>query len=437
MKKLFLFCIAICMVISMMACGAPGEGEANTLDGVLSEPVDGKATIYAVFAMQGTAPMQGQAREYEFTYDGELTVEMLAAALSDLSGLDFFVNGVDVQGGSVTVDWAADSTLIANLDDRTQKEDFHFFDADSMRWFMMDSLWYTVTQNMAVEEVYYTMDGGNELVFSELYPINAFGINQPYMGSGYYLNPTDDGAQQASFSLSEGTWFLNGDEGSNYLIIGESGDFSYCMSDGTVSANGQLSYSENMGDIDMNMTEEQTRFDTFYFIDDNTIYLSQMGEEFKKLFANIPVAMAENEVADFIQTEVNHNYNGGYYYSAMSDDGKIGVVTTGYKSSYMPPPEAGAVLPPLDVEKMNAHILENVEILAGGQVENLTITMQGGHSINSPVFLLAWDSGPLHWDALFFDTYHHTYIYAFNSDYDTAKAMKELYLKEFDSVVFL
>lgn len=56
------------------------------------------------------------------------------------------------------MDWAADSTLIAGLDDREQKEEFHFFDADSMRWFMMDSLWQTLKENFN-RDIYYTMNG--------------------------------------------------------------------------------------------------------------------------------------------------------------------------------------------------------------------------------------------------------------------------------------
>ena len=43
--------------------------------------------------------------------------------------------------------------LVAGLDDREQKEEFFFFDYDSQCWFMMDSLWRTLTENLDAEKV--------------------------------------------------------------------------------------------------------------------------------------------------------------------------------------------------------------------------------------------------------------------------------------------
>jgi hypothetical protein len=63
-------------------------------------------------------------------------------------------------------------------------------DADSLRWFMMDSLWRTL--NKAFEkEVHYTMDGGKELAFEELSPVKVFPTDVPYMGSPFYAAHSD------------------------------------------------------------------------------------------------------------------------------------------------------------------------------------------------------------------------------------------------------
>ena len=86
----------------------------------------------------------------------------------------------------------ADSTLVAGLDDREQKEEFFFFDYDSQCWFMMDSLWRTLTENLDAENIYYTMDGGQELVLENLSSsINTFPSDVPYMGSGFYAAHDD------------------------------------------------------------------------------------------------------------------------------------------------------------------------------------------------------------------------------------------------------
>ncbi len=63
----------------------------------------------------------------------EITAEIIAMELSEWSGLDFTLDDVKQSEKTLTIDWSVDSTFIANLDDRTQKEDFYFFDSDSMR----------------------------------------------------------------------------------------------------------------------------------------------------------------------------------------------------------------------------------------------------------------------------------------------------------------
>ncbi|MGM9636899.1 MAG: hypothetical protein ACI3YK_02830, partial [Eubacteriales bacterium] len=66
-----------------------------------------------------------------------------------------------------------------------------FFDQDSLCWFMMDSLWRTLTVNLNAENIYYTMNGGQELVFEMLYPVNVFPSDTPYMGSEFYYAHAD------------------------------------------------------------------------------------------------------------------------------------------------------------------------------------------------------------------------------------------------------
>jgi len=133
-------------------------------------------------------------KTHSFEYTGDLTVEKLAQGLTELTGLDFYITSQHPNDNleEISIDWALNSTLISNLDDREQKDEFFLFDSDSMRWFMMDSLWRTVIENLDYENVYYTMNDGCDLEFDELYPINVFPSDLPYMGSAFYSAHSND-----------------------------------------------------------------------------------------------------------------------------------------------------------------------------------------------------------------------------------------------------
>ncbi len=114
----------------------------------------------------------------------------LADSLSEWTGLDFTLNDVRFDNEGVLVDWAADSTLIAGLDEREQKAEFHFLDAVGLNWFMMDSLAQTLKYNLPVSAVYYQTDGG-PILFQNREDMAVAGlpelpVNQPYEGSVFY-----------------------------------------------------------------------------------------------------------------------------------------------------------------------------------------------------------------------------------------------------------
>lgn len=178
---------AVFLLCLILLTGCHGNSPAN----VKAEP-DTSPAAETKTAMLWVGTTQSDLRSYPWDYTDELTAEKLAEGLSQLTGLDFLITAGDTSDG-ITVDWADDSTLIAGLDDREQKEDFHFYDADSMRWFMMDSLQKTLANNMAVENVYYTMNEGQALTFDELSPVREFPAELPYMGSTFYFEHADGG----------------------------------------------------------------------------------------------------------------------------------------------------------------------------------------------------------------------------------------------------
>lgn len=187
MKKILILLLTGLLAITLTACTEKQNGgnetqEEEKPDGVLRSAI-------LVFDFSCGSPEGGNIRtEIYESYSETIDDTELIYALSTVSGLDFNVTVSLSDNGRVIADWAADSTLIAGLDDREQNEEFFFYDADSLRWFMMDSLWKT----LGASEIYYTMDGGKELVFDDLYAAKVIPSDVPYMGSAFYFAHADD-----------------------------------------------------------------------------------------------------------------------------------------------------------------------------------------------------------------------------------------------------
>ena len=260
MKKALFILIAALLLITVSACASSRNGNpsATPTSGTTSPTEAGPATnpvskepaiggdlrtAAIIFDFSSGSAEPNLRQETENLYE-DITPDDLANALGLWSGLDFFVTVSYKDDGGIVVDWAKNSTLIANLDDREQKEDFAFFDAESMRWFMMDSMYQTLKENYYTDEIYYTMDGGKELVFDELFPINVFPSDIPYMGSPFYFAHDDvrgdDGDLLSNFEYIE-EYEIQGDSG-DYLNAAEAAILTFDM----VKNNGSIpDYSDN------------------------------------------------------------------------------------------------------------------------------------------------------------------------------------------------
>lgn len=187
MKQALSVVLALFLLFGFAACGG---GSEETLPEE-SLPFVATAEMIADFSC-GNADNEALQKSYPYDYDGhtQLDPNELAKGLTSLTGLDFFVTITSDDKGYY-VDWAKNSTLVAGLDDREQKEDFHFFDAESLNWFMMDSMRSTLLANDEGKAVYFSMDGGKDLVFEELSPINEFPAGEEFMGSVFYFAHSD------------------------------------------------------------------------------------------------------------------------------------------------------------------------------------------------------------------------------------------------------
>ena len=205
----------ICLIAS---CGSKKENIQNDI-------------LYAVFSAENV-------KEYPIEYSGaKKTAEELARELSDLTGMDFTITASKTDDGLI-VDWAADSTLIAGRDDREQKEDFRFYDYDSMSWFMMDSLWRTLTANLDAENIFYTMDSGRNLVLEKMSPAITIPADTPYMGSTFYLSHDEGRGDVISTEDGEASYNTYYDEAAG-LMLTYPDVFS---SKGTLDENGKMNF---------------------------------------------------------------------------------------------------------------------------------------------------------------------------------------------------
>lgn len=161
-----------------------------------------------------------------------------------------------------------------------------------MRWFMMDSLWQSCMENMAIDEVYYTVDGGKELSFEELYPISVFPKDVPYMGSPFYFShadlqgdATEGGGQMgdlADYAPTEGIWRLDGSMDKAYIVMDGRGFFTTFFADGSIESDGYLTYNLDDGRYDM-FTNENMLWDVFYLSDENELVMGyDAGAIFRK-----------------------------------------------------------------------------------------------------------------------------------------------------------
>ena len=213
-RKHLAILLAAILLLGLAACGNTETNNTTTTNADSTEdpmPFVQTIVLYADFSGGSERAEELELiKEEVFETEDEVTIQLLAKSLSEWSGLDFTLNSATIDGSSAYVDWAAASTLVAGLDDREQKEDFHFFDAVSLNWFMMDSLATTIKGNFSeVTEVYYATDG-KPLVFEEQPGLTELPVDQPYEGSAFFAAHADGRGdliemtqEQAEFILAE------------------------------------------------------------------------------------------------------------------------------------------------------------------------------------------------------------------------------------------
>lgn len=154
MKKTLAVLVAAALALALWGCAAkknPAPG-GTTNNAVQNDT----GTIYAVFNKK-------DVRENAFSYpQNACTPLTVAQALTAWTGLQFSISfEFDAQGNCYRVDWKADSSLATGQPPEQQKEDFRFYDADTLRWFMLNSLCRSIRENLEHTDVYYSLNGAD------------------------------------------------------------------------------------------------------------------------------------------------------------------------------------------------------------------------------------------------------------------------------------
>lgn len=128
MKKNIIYtCLTILLCLALSACsGTKTEviSKETKSPSPASSPKESESKEIILYANFSAGSERGE--ELDLIQSKRVTVkeisaEILANELSQWSGLDFTINSATVWENRLTVDWSAESTLIANLDDREQK----------------------------------------------------------------------------------------------------------------------------------------------------------------------------------------------------------------------------------------------------------------------------------------------------------------------------
>lgn len=168
MKRIISVFSLLLLMVSLAACGSntptpSGSNTSSQQTGLPTQSTEDPApemitgTLYAVFD-------EDEVRESDFGYEeGTCTPEKIAAALSEWTGLDFTITSeLDAQYNTVIIDWSTDSAMATGQPPETQKEEFHFYDEEQLRFFMLNSLCRTIRENMGKIDVFYTLGGNGD-----------------------------------------------------------------------------------------------------------------------------------------------------------------------------------------------------------------------------------------------------------------------------------
>lgn len=141
-----------------------------------------------------------------------------------------------------------------------------------------------------------------------------------------------------------------------------------------------------------------------------------------------PVLRRQGGFTGTEQLKAEDGWRGGYYYADRTGDGRTEIINCCFESTRT------------SDETQEAYAGRCAAELSGAETAGFTAEKNAGHTerIAYPVYVLSWQTGQgggaRHWDALFFQTDTHTYMYAFNTEAAQAQEMHDTWMAAFSQL---
>jgi hypothetical protein len=195
-----------------------------------------------------------------------------------LTGLNFAVS-VFFEDGVFFVEWNSNSDIFVDFSEIQTRDEFSFTNAEALRWFMLDSLWRTLTENYPeISDIYFVT---NHIHASIVEP-SPFSSDTPYRGSPFYTGQTEQAVNDDSVVFSNELYYLDGDIYKGTLTVNlENGDFAvFNAEELEVDIFGFEIIGDNINVLDESGDEAVIVF-TVTIIDKYTLQRNDSGEVFK------------------------------------------------------------------------------------------------------------------------------------------------------------
>ncbi len=207
MKKTLAVVLALCLLL-LAGCARnnPNDGaQTDDTQGQTQTP-DSQGGDAAADGEKQTATLyigaEGSYKEYEISYEGELTPELLIEQMASLTGWNLdLASEITTGKGGMTVSFTKTSAIFTGPPD-PQIEEFHMYDATSLVYTILDSVRATLQNNFvdaslgdpASLDIYFSTenDAPIQIPDAEI----DIPLTEPYGGSSAYR--TDAAAQSAA-----------------------------------------------------------------------------------------------------------------------------------------------------------------------------------------------------------------------------------------------
>jgi len=194
MKRLIALLLAGMLLLAFAACGEKEDANITEPETTLAGEEPTETTTGAPMQSATLVAAFGPDEESRKTYEVPVAdadnfgVGEIANALTELTGISFALESALPGGGMslLMVDFSSESALVVGPPE-PQKEEFHMFDRESLVLFMLDSLYFSIVENLPIfgderHGVYFTLNG-------EAISVEGLGElpDEPYKGSGFWL----------------------------------------------------------------------------------------------------------------------------------------------------------------------------------------------------------------------------------------------------------